>query len=127
MTEIELLKPFTRWAIFDGGRVHRLSDLIPQDFGWRIASAADINHRGQVIGIGVTPYHDVHGFLLDPVPAPTGVLWIVAGTLLTGLVQQAGVPGGIRRMRDRMGPRSMAGGDLGAGVDDVCHGPVRHL
>jgi beta-lactamase regulating signal transducer with metallopeptidase domain len=84
------LEPYTRVAIHDGHRLHRLSDLIPRDSGWLIWRAADINDRNQVIGMGVTPHKETHGILLDPAPDPTWSLWLLAGMALTGLGRAAG-------------------------------------
>ena len=52
-----------------------------------ISLALDLNDRGQVIGTGITPYRDHHGFLLDPVPEPAWFPWLLAGTVLTGVGQ----------------------------------------
>jgi beta-lactamase regulating signal transducer with metallopeptidase domain len=96
------LEPYTRFAIHDGRRPHRLSDLIPPDSGWLVWRAADINDRNQIVGAGLTPGKETHGFLLDPAPNPAPCFWILAGTVLTGLGQAAG---GIRT-KHRRDPRN---------------------
>jgi beta-lactamase regulating signal transducer with metallopeptidase domain len=100
------MQPYSGQAIYDGRRFHRLSELIPRDSGWMIAHLTDINDRGQVIGTGVTPYHDYHGLLLDPASGPAPFFWLFAGTALTGLGHAAGCIGTNHGRRTRM--RSVA-------------------
>jgi beta-lactamase regulating signal transducer with metallopeptidase domain/uncharacterized membrane protein len=79
------LHPYSGQAIYDGKRFHRIMDLLPPELDWMIVDAVDINDQGQVIGRGLTPYREYHGFLLDPVPDPGWFMWLVAGTALTGV------------------------------------------
>jgi len=45
----------------------KLNSLIENDSGWIISEVWDINDRGQVVGFGLNPDNEIHGFLLDPV------------------------------------------------------------
>jgi hypothetical protein len=90
-------QPYSGQAIYDGRQFHRLGELLPPDSDWTIVLALDLNDRGQVIGTGITPFREHHGFLLDPAPEPAWVPWLLAGTVLTGVGQVAG------RVRTRQG------------------------
>lgn len=50
----------------DNGCVN-LNDLIPDDSGWQLKGALDINDNGQIVGWGITANGQRHAFLLDPV------------------------------------------------------------
>jgi probable HAF family extracellular repeat protein len=77
----------TLWM--DGG-AHDLNGLIPDDCGWTLAYATDINSDGCIVGYG-NYYGQTRAFLLSPVvPEPSSMIALVGG--LAGLL-------GIRRRR----------------------------
>ena len=53
----------TKWV---DGELIDLNDLIPADSGWVLHEATDINESGQIVGTGINPDGDGHGFLLTP-------------------------------------------------------------
>ncbi len=53
----------TKWV---DGELIDLNELIPADSGWVLHEAADINESGQIVGTGINPDGDGHGFLLTP-------------------------------------------------------------
>ena len=53
--------------IWENGQSLLLDDLIPNDSGWKLYSASAINDLGQIVGIGLTPNEEYHGFLLNPI------------------------------------------------------------
>ena len=77
--------PHVQWALHDGKTTYLLPDLIPPDSGWLIVWPTDINDRGQIVGDGINPQKEASGFLLEPVPDPSPLYWLMAGTLLTSL------------------------------------------
>ncbi|MHC4787350.1 MAG: DUF3466 family protein, partial [Planctomycetota bacterium] len=48
------------------GVMYNLNDLIPGGSGLDLRSALDINDAGQIVGYGITPDENIHGFLLEP-------------------------------------------------------------
>ena len=90
-------QPYAGQAIYDGRQFHRLGELLPPGCKWGIVLALDLNDRSQIIGTGITPFGEHHGFLLDPVPEPAWFPWLLAGTVLTAVGQAA------RRVRTRQG------------------------
>jgi probable HAF family extracellular repeat protein len=48
------------------GVMHNLNDLIPSGGSLDLRSALDINDAGQIVGYGITPNEELHGFLLEP-------------------------------------------------------------
>jgi probable HAF family extracellular repeat protein len=48
------------------GVMHNLNDLIPSGSSLDLRSALDINDAGQIVGYGITPNEELHGFLLEP-------------------------------------------------------------
>lgn len=69
----------------DGTRMHDLNSLISPESGWFLSQAYDINDRGQIVGNGINPSGEYHGFLMTPVPELDRILVLVAGTTLAGL------------------------------------------
>ncbi len=67
------------------GSMRDLNGLIDPTAGWgQLWEAWDINDAGQIVGRGVSPSGDAHGFLLTPcpvIPEPT-MLWLGAVALL---------------------------------------------
>ncbi len=59
--------------LWRGGVMHDLNQRIPQDSGWTLTSAADINDAGHIVGQGVNPKGQEHAYLLTPIGcAPDG-------------------------------------------------------
>ena len=56
-----------RAFIWDGSQMMNLNDLIPEDSGWILEEAKDINERGQIVGYGLNPEGIQRAFLLTPV------------------------------------------------------------
>jgi hypothetical protein len=97
------MRPYDRPAIYDGTRLYRLSGLLPPDSGWTLVLAVDINDRGQVIGTGLSRSWDYCGILLEPARGPARFLWLLCGTILTGLGHATGL---VRTKRGRGNPSS---------------------
>lgn len=60
-------EPMRRAFLYDHrtGVITDLNQLIPQDSGWYLLEAWDINDAGQIIGGGMTG-GEMHAFLLSP-------------------------------------------------------------
>jgi uncharacterized membrane protein len=68
------------WDETDG--LQDLNELIPENSGWFLGEAFDINNAGQIVGGGVFNGRSM-GYLLTPVPEPTvGLLGILSLCLL---------------------------------------------
>lgn len=48
------------------GQIFDLNSTIPADSGWTLMFSYSINDRGQIVGQGINPGGNVHGFLLTP-------------------------------------------------------------
>lgn len=61
-------QPPDRAFLYRDGKLLYITDLIAGDSGWELRSAAGINNRGQIVGLGV---HDgkFRGYLLTPLSA----------------------------------------------------------
>ena len=69
----------------DGWGMVDLNALIPSGSDWILASASDINNRGQIVGSGLLNGQD-RAFLLTPIPEPgSGVLLAAAGFVVLGV------------------------------------------
>jgi len=64
-------------VMWENGMILDLQDLIPQNSGWRLEHALDINDAGQIVGCGVIGGQS-HGFVLTPVPEPSGLLALLS-------------------------------------------------
>ena len=82
-----------RAAVWDGGAVSDLNDLLVGGAGWVLEEARDVNAAGQIVGYG-TLNGQTRGFLLTPaaVPEPATVSLLLAA---------AGLAAGVRRRRRR--------------------------
>ena len=58
-----------RAVVWNRGHIHDLNDLIPQNSGWLLLSASDINERGQIVGFGLHNGQQ-RSFLLTPSEEP---------------------------------------------------------
>jgi hypothetical protein len=59
-----------RAFLWEDGNIMELGALIPQNLGWALGSAEDINNAGQIVGHGYLNGQP-HGYLLTPLsPAP---------------------------------------------------------
>jgi probable HAF family extracellular repeat protein len=86
--------------LYRDGKMTDLNTLLPPGSGWRLTSAAGINNRGQIVGEGINPAGETHGYLLtadgvQPVPEPGSLTLLAVGAL--------GVLGYTWRRRDRDG------------------------
>jgi probable HAF family extracellular repeat protein len=52
--------------LWTNGTIQNLNDLISANSGWTLYWANDINNSGQIVGTGVAPNREFHGFLLTP-------------------------------------------------------------
>jgi uncharacterized membrane protein len=59
-----------RAFLWEEGVTYDLNALIPNDSGWVLSYARDINNNGEIVGVGLDPEGHVRGFLLTPVPEP---------------------------------------------------------
>ena len=51
-------------VLWEGGELIDLNESIPAECGWHLLHASDINDAGQIVGWGVNPDGETHGFLL---------------------------------------------------------------
>lgn len=68
-----------RAFLYMNGKAQDLNGLIPQDSGWLLTAANDINESGWIVGAGILNGQP-HAFLLTPEPATA--LLLLGGTLL---------------------------------------------
>lgn len=73
-------RPGDRAFLWENGSVHDLNTVIPAASGWTLMRAADVNDFGQIVGTGIAPNGEYHGFLLTPIPEPRTYMLMVAGT-----------------------------------------------
>ncbi len=62
-----------------GGANAPLNELISPDSGWRLQSAAGINDSGWIVGVGINPAGEWHGYVLKPIPEPVTILVLALG------------------------------------------------
>ena len=55
-----------RAALWRGGVLYDLNDLIPAGSGWQLMRAEAINDAGQIVGRGFNPSGELRGFVLTP-------------------------------------------------------------
>lgn len=70
--------------LWQGELAYDLNDLLrPEDAGWTLVAATDINDDGLIVGYGTNPSgQGARVFLLEPVvPEPTVLAWLSAGGL----------------------------------------------
>ncbi len=60
--------------LYENGMMTDLNTLIPQDSGWTLVEAYDINDDGAIVGYGYNPSGELRGFLLQPYSVPW--VWI---------------------------------------------------
>ena len=79
-----------RAALWQGGVLCDLNDLIPAGSGWQLRYAWDVNSNGQIVGFGLNPDGESHGFLLTPVavPAPGAIVLGMIGVAIVGVVRK---------------------------------------
>ncbi len=68
------LKPDHAFLFSNDQGMKNLDSLISSNPGWVLREATDINNRGQIVGWGINPSGQTHGFLLTPVPEPRMML-----------------------------------------------------
>lgn len=61
----------TRAFFYEEGHLVNLNTLIDPSLGWTLTYAKDINDSGWIVGQGLAPNGQTHGFLLTPVPEPS--------------------------------------------------------
>ena len=66
--------PETAAFLWENGTIYNLNDLIPDDSGWLLRCAEDINDNGYIVGYGYNPDGDLRGFLLVPEPCTLSLL-----------------------------------------------------
>jgi probable HAF family extracellular repeat protein len=62
--------------IWENGNTSNLQDLLTDNQGWTLQTAAGINNNGQIVGYGTTPEGYTHAYRLDPVPSPSVYWWL---------------------------------------------------
>jgi probable HAF family extracellular repeat protein len=55
------------------GVMSNLNELVPPGTGWDLLSARDISDDGEIVGLGIAPNGQLHGFLLTPIGPPVAV------------------------------------------------------
>ena len=53
--------------VWEDNQMQLLEELIPANTGWDLRSAEAINDLGQIVGNGIAPNGEQHGFLLNPI------------------------------------------------------------
>lgn len=72
-------RPAKRASLWHEGAILDLNSLLPASSGWALLEAQAINDAGQIVGLG-TLQGQTHGFLLTPVPEPSGLLALTAAS-----------------------------------------------
>jgi hypothetical protein len=78
-----------------------LAKLLATDSGWTFLTATGINNRGEIVGLGINPDHEVTDYLLEPaaaVPEPTSALLFALGGLAVAIWSLAGRYRGVAPM-----------------------------
>jgi probable HAF family extracellular repeat protein len=68
--------------LWEDGMMYDLNDFIPEDCGWTLYKAFDINNGGQIVGFGAG-YGGRSMFLLTPIPEPATVGLLALGLAAT--------------------------------------------
>jgi len=70
-------------TLWDNGFMYNLNDLIPDNSGWTLSFANDINDLGQIVGQGHYMGGQSRGFILTPTntPEPATILLLSLGGL----------------------------------------------
>ncbi len=69
--------------LYENGTMYNLNSLIPQNSGWTLSTANDINDNGWIIGQGQIGSEN-HAMILIPTPEPTTI--VLLGIGIAGLV-----------------------------------------
>jgi probable HAF family extracellular repeat protein len=69
--------------IWSNGVLANLNSDIAANSGWVLQQALDINDNGQIVGYGLNPSGYVHGYLLTPLPEPSGGAMILLCAMCT--------------------------------------------
>lgn len=78
--------PDSHAFLYTNRRMIALENLVPPNSGWTFKKAQAINDRGQIVGFGINPGGETHGFLLTPnKPGPIPPSFFVSAGLATGL------------------------------------------
>lgn len=84
-----------RAFIYTSGPMIDANTLLPPNSGWTLQAATAVNDNGQVVGYGLAPDGNVHGFLLEPVLDPVQELMS-----LISLIQSFNLAQGIENSLD---------------------------
>ena len=64
----------------NNGTMIDLENLLGPESGWTLSEAAGINDQGCIVGYGENPAGQARAFLLTPVPEPSAIALLLAGT-----------------------------------------------
>jgi uncharacterized membrane protein len=68
-----------RALLWEAGVGYDLNTLLPEDSGWILLQALDVNNRGEIVGLGLREKEGLRAFLLTPVPEPAAVWSMLVG------------------------------------------------
>lgn len=68
---------YSRAFLWEQGEMFNLNELVSSASGWVLTEAHAINDAGQIVGYGINPAGEIHGFLLTPVSWPPPQLYAV--------------------------------------------------
>ena len=68
--------------LYSDGAMQDLETLVGPDSGWKFNEARDINDLGQIVGYGINPDGYNRAFLLNPIPEPSALSFLIVSSIL---------------------------------------------